>query len=108
MKMIQIVEHPVGGANDGQAVAFRIPGQSKTGREMPRMVRLPGIGLRNSVFSLEVDSRRSLRERLAHRSLVESLPIDESRLWSGVVIRPEVRFPAQARIPGQVGAGLPG
>src|SRR5689334_22783834 len=108
MKMIQIIENSVGRANDRQTIAFRIPGQSKTGREMPRVVRLPGIRVRNSVLSLEINSRRSLRERLARYSLVKSLLIEESRLLSGVVPRPEVRFPAQAAIQCQMGCCFPG
>ena len=106
--MIQIVENAVGCANDRQAIAFRIPGESKTGGEMPRVVRLPGIRVWNSVLSLKVNSRRSLCEKLAYCSLVKSLPIEESRLWSGVVIRPEVRFPAHATIHSEVGCRFPG
>src|SRR6516164_4396243 len=108
MKMIQIIEDPVGRANDRQAIAFRIPGQSETRREMPWVVRLPGIGIGNSVLSLEIDSRRSLCERLAPYSLVKSRPIEESRLLSGVVPGPKVRFPTQAAIQCQMGCCLPG
>ena len=77
MQVSKIEKDSVRRSNDGQAVTFWIKSKSHAGRKAFPIVGLPGIGIWNPAFTLEVNARRRLGIDRTRNALVESGFVEE-------------------------------
>src|SRR5206468_9284394 len=97
----------VSGADDGQAITFRIPCQSHTRREVhPSCLMFGGPDIGNSRIARKQYPRRSILEHGASQTLIEP-PLVELRGYGTVIVRPYEWFPSQAAVQRHLGGGFP-